>query len=769
MFRTGDLGRVRADGLLEILGREDSQVKVNGFRVELGEVDKAIIEYPAVHNCLTIVHLNSLLSYVELVAGSPDPADSSWSQVLRAFAAATLPDYMLPRQVVLIEEMPLSANGKIDRKKLPKPTAGGGADADGGYVAPAGDDGVEALLCQCFATVLGGGHDPSGKSISAAASFFDLGGDSLSALRLLVAISGATEVEISIPSLFMGPNAQDIAVLIRKELAKRARKSAAGAGGNDAAVDLDDSSDWQIQLMPLRVHKPTPAPPRSESTTWEPLVEERETIAPPLFLVHPAGTSALCYRPLATAISSAAQAGGSALPISIYALEDRTLNGRTDFNDPTSCHQTVIEVARQCAALIRLQLQALDDADPDREWRLGPCVVGGWSYGGVVALEAAAMLEDEGVMVELVAIFDAPLRVDDQEILRHLHSELQHTIYGVTRKNRIHRQSTFEQAATGKDIVEWMLRKGYATGRANAVATGCRMLRAGLIKQAVSITGKETSGGSTGSVSDGSADRSLFKDQPHVLYQFLRAPLASAPLSTVAAAPDSVAATGDGDDLADTIRELTIAQAGGGAGGSVEADAALESVVAAAVGHFKHCTSLLKKHVCINRRVKLQCAIADFRPIELDERVPRAQLQHLTENRVLHHIVAGSHWTMLFGERVAPVASLLRGHIEELVQGARAGAADFFNSGGKSAATTPSTSPTTSARSLGLGMQSLGMQILGAAVIDDHFRTPLRSVSADRLALGRARGGSNNSRDGNSSFDRETGGGLQSRSKSAGY
>jgi amino acid adenylation domain-containing protein len=787
VFRTGDLGRVRADGLLEILGREDSQVKVNGFRVELGEVDKTIGEHEAVCNCLTVVHLNALLSYVELKPGSADPVDSSWSQVLRKFAAATLPDYMLPKQIMLIEEMPLSANGKIERKRLPKPTVGG-AGEDGGYVAPTGDDGMEALLCQCFAAVLGGGHDPSGKSISAAASFFDLGGDSLSALRLLVAIAEATEVEISIPSLFTGPNAQDIAVLIRKDLARKARKAAAGGADAEAEAEEDDPADWQIQLMPLHVHSPTvpPAPPAEVASgeSWEPLVEEVEAVAPPLFLVHPAGTSALCYRPLATTLHSSSPTAPSSapapasapspgpgvpngLPISIFALEDRTLNGRADFSDPSATHQSIVQVARQCAALIRRQLHDLDDADPAREWSLGPCIVGGWSYGGVVALEAAAMLEDEGVMVELVTLFDAPLRVDDQEVIRHLHTELQHTMYGVACKNRRHRGSTYEQAATGKDIVEWMLRNSYASGRANAVAVGCRMLAAGLVRHAVKASGKDGSSAS-GAGGASSGDRNLFKDQDHVLYQFLRAPPPSAPAnssaSAPAASPDSVAAT-DGDNLVDTIRELTIAQAGGGAGGSVEADAALEAVVAAAVGHFEHCTSLLQKHVCSNRRVKLQCAIADFRPVEVDSRVPRAQLQHLTESRVIRHMVAGSHWTMLFGERVAPVASLLQGHIKELMDGAGAGAVSLFNSGGS-----PTPSPTTSVRVLGLGgqSQSLGVQILGAAVIDNHFDTPLRSVSADRLAFGRPRGGSNSSRDGNSSFDRDTGGSSQKRSLSAG-
>jgi len=175
LFRTGDRARYRPDGTIELLGRFDDQVKINGFRVELGEVESALSRHPAVRQAAVVARAGgSLLAYV--VPGSdpaPDPAD------LRAFLRDMLPAYMVPPVFVAVDSLPLSPAGKVDRRALPGVTAPSGE----GYVAPRTD--LEAQLAAAYARVLGvervGIHD----------NFFDLGGGSIQILEIIAREQGA--------------------------------------------------------------------------------------------------------------------------------------------------------------------------------------------------------------------------------------------------------------------------------------------------------------------------------------------------------------------------------------------------------------------------------------------------------------------------------------------------------------------------------------------------------------------------------------------------
>jgi amino acid adenylation domain-containing protein/non-ribosomal peptide synthase protein (TIGR01720 family) len=175
MYRSGDLARWSGDGVLEYLGRTDHQVKIRGFRVELGEVESALLQHPGVAQATVQVREDTpgdkrLVGYLVPAAGSAPSVND-----LRAFLLAALPPYMVPAAFVTLPALPLTANGKLDRRALPAPE--GRPTLDGAYVPPRTP--VEETLARIWADVLGvervGVHD----------NFFDLGGDSILSLRVV--------------------------------------------------------------------------------------------------------------------------------------------------------------------------------------------------------------------------------------------------------------------------------------------------------------------------------------------------------------------------------------------------------------------------------------------------------------------------------------------------------------------------------------------------------------------------------------------------------
>ena len=177
MYRTGDRARFFADGNLEFLGRRDHQVKIRGFRIELGEIEAALVSHAAVAAAVAVVREDApgdrrLTAYVVPAAGEEAPT----ARDLREFLRQRLPEYMLPAAVVTIEELPVTANGKLDRSRLPAP---GALPAAGGAEKLAPRDTNEKLLAAIWAEVLGireiGVHD----------NFFELGGDSILGIQIV--------------------------------------------------------------------------------------------------------------------------------------------------------------------------------------------------------------------------------------------------------------------------------------------------------------------------------------------------------------------------------------------------------------------------------------------------------------------------------------------------------------------------------------------------------------------------------------------------------
>jgi thioesterase domain-containing protein/aryl carrier-like protein len=258
MYRTGDRVRYRTDGQLEFIGRRDNQVKIRGQRVELGEVESALRACPDVQDAAAKVHAGSLVGYF---AGTADPAE------IRRRLVAALPEHLVPSALVELPVLPLTANGKVDRKALPAPDRA--ALGAGEAVAPRTQ--AEARLVEVWRTVLGVDE------IGVEDDFFAVGGDSIRTLTLVSAMR-ANGFQLTVRDVFAH---RTIAALAAQE----------GASGEDEA------------LVWLRPGEGRPA----------------------VYCVHPQGGSAHWFVPLADAIGDDCAVAAFEAPAS---LGERTVDLR---------------------------------------------------------------------------------------------------------------------------------------------------------------------------------------------------------------------------------------------------------------------------------------------------------------------------------------------------------------------------------------------------------------------------------------------------------
>ncbi|MBW7967170.1 amino acid adenylation domain-containing protein [Bradyrhizobium sp. BR 10261] len=189
LYRTGDLGRFRADGELEFLGRTDQQVKIRGNRIELGEVEAVMLSHVAVNRSVVDVREDRLerrlVAYLVLDGGYPAPSSAD----LREFCRSRLPDYMVPSAFVVLPSLPLTPNGKLDRRALPPP------DYHKEQFVPPRTP-LEVAVARIWAEVLGIDR------VGANDNFFDLGGHSLSAMRIAARLHTDLGIQIELRALF---------------------------------------------------------------------------------------------------------------------------------------------------------------------------------------------------------------------------------------------------------------------------------------------------------------------------------------------------------------------------------------------------------------------------------------------------------------------------------------------------------------------------------------------------------------------------------------
>ncbi len=209
LYRTGDWGRWLPDGTIEFLGRIDAQVKIHGHRIECGEIEAALAAHPRVRQCAVVVKRDPtnhphLVAYVVFHDGQEAPS----AQNVRAFLADKLPAYMVPAIVLALPSMPLTPNGKVDTRSLPTPDAF--EDARPASRPP--ENATEGAILEIVARELGRAH------IGIDDNFFEVGGDSIHALRILHAIGQRFETELSMIHFIEDPTIAGLALAVEEAI-----------------------------------------------------------------------------------------------------------------------------------------------------------------------------------------------------------------------------------------------------------------------------------------------------------------------------------------------------------------------------------------------------------------------------------------------------------------------------------------------------------------------------------------------------------------------
>ncbi|MEW6732307.1 MAG: amino acid adenylation domain-containing protein [Acidobacteriota bacterium] len=286
LYKTGDLARYLPDGSIEFIGRTDNQVKIRGFRIELGEIEAVIAQHPDIDQVIVIAH-EDLPGEKRLVAYLTAKADLTADQ-LSDFLKQRLPEYMLPSAFIILDRLPLNANGKIDRRLLPSPDEDRLRSKES-YLPPR--DNLEFQLVRIWEEIL------NISPIGVRDSFFDLGGHSLLAVRLMFQIKKLSGLDMPLTTLFQATTIEKMALLLRQQ---------------ESVI----SASALVIIQPRGSKRP-------------------------FFCVHPAGGNVLCYVNLARHLG---------LDQPFYGLQARGLNAAaepdTNIKDMAACYIEAIRTVQ---------------------------------------------------------------------------------------------------------------------------------------------------------------------------------------------------------------------------------------------------------------------------------------------------------------------------------------------------------------------------------------------------------------------------------------
>ncbi|MFK3817597.1 amino acid adenylation domain-containing protein, partial [Pseudomonas sp. NPDC089407] len=240
LYRTGDLARYRADGVIDYAGRIDHQVKIRGLRIELGEIEARLLELPSVQEAVVLAQDGP--SGKQLV-GYVVPADSTQEQnalrdSLREALKTGLPDYMVPAHLLLLDKLPVTPNGKLDRKALPQPDA---SQLQGEYIAPQSE--LEQQIAAIWADVL------KLEKVGLTDNFFELGGDSIISLQV-VSRARLLDLQFTPKELFENQTVQRLAAVARRDA-----RAAIDQGAVSGSMPLTPIQQWFFtEDIPQRQH-----------------------------------------------------------------------------------------------------------------------------------------------------------------------------------------------------------------------------------------------------------------------------------------------------------------------------------------------------------------------------------------------------------------------------------------------------------------------------------------------------------------------------------
>ncbi|MEM7801348.1 MAG: AMP-binding protein, partial [Chloroflexota bacterium] len=344
IYRSGDLGRWLPEGQLEYLGRADHQVKVRGFRIELAEVEAAFRGHPDV---LDIVVVLKEMKHDSCLAAYviPETESAIDASALQNLGRERLPDYMVPDIFHFLEAFPLTPNGKINRLALPEPDLTlEGQTSRLEFMAPRTE--TERDILAIWTSLF------DYQQISIRDNFFDVGGHSLLAIRLFYQIHERFGVNLSISTLFAAPTIETLASEI------------------DGLLDRSETA--------LAADRPEAT--LTQQPTWSPLVQIQAGNGDrPFFCIHGGGGNVVNFYPLAQLLGEEQ---------TFYGLQARGVDG-------------LLPPAGSIEEMAALYLDAIRSVAP-----FGPYRLGGYSGGGLVALEIAYQLKESGEEAEFVAFLD---------------------------------------------------------------------------------------------------------------------------------------------------------------------------------------------------------------------------------------------------------------------------------------------------------------------------------------------------------------------------